>query len=110
MSGHRVDVIELLPATFRTAEAIVDNPGIWILHCHVVDHQIAGMGVFYRITNPNDPPSLNLAGFQTSKIDMSAPPALRPGRAEAATAAAVNKSSSVSLALLLLIVLSAFIL
>lgn len=33
--GHRSDVIELLPATFRTVEMEVDNEGTWMVHCHV---------------------------------------------------------------------------
>jgi hephaestin len=27
-----------------------DAPGIWMLHCHVDDHMMAGMGVLYRVT------------------------------------------------------------
>lgn len=41
--GMRVDVIELLPATMRTLDMVPDSPGIWLYHCHVDDHIIAGM-------------------------------------------------------------------
>ncbi|KAI9219137.1 Cupredoxin, partial [Blastocladiella britannica] len=41
--GHRRDVIEALPATFRVADARVDAPGRWMMHCHVNDHFKGGM-------------------------------------------------------------------
>ncbi|KXS22220.1 Cupredoxin, partial [Gonapodya prolifera JEL478] len=34
-SGHRRDVVELLPATFRTVDMTANNPGTWLIHCHV---------------------------------------------------------------------------
>ncbi|KAI9223486.1 Cupredoxin [Blastocladiella britannica] len=50
--GHRRDVIEALPATFRVADAKLDNPGAWMIHCHVHDHFMAGMVAIFNITNP----------------------------------------------------------
>jgi hephaestin len=44
-----VDVIELAPATARVADMIVDNPGTWLLHCHVADHMMAGMYATYVV-------------------------------------------------------------
>lgn len=47
--GHRVDVLELLPATMRTLDMTVDNPGNWLLHCHVNDHAVAGMQAYFQV-------------------------------------------------------------
>jgi FtsP/CotA-like multicopper oxidase with cupredoxin domain len=41
--GRRTDVIELLPGSMVTADMRADNPGTWMLHCHVADHFYAGM-------------------------------------------------------------------
>jgi hypothetical protein len=36
--GHRTDVVNLFPATFLTAEMIVENSGKWMITCQVSDH------------------------------------------------------------------------
>lgn len=36
--GHRADVVNLFPATFVTAEMVVENVGKWLLTCHVNQH------------------------------------------------------------------------
>ena len=41
--GETTDVIELLPASMRTVDMWPDNPGRWLLHCHVADHMTGGM-------------------------------------------------------------------
>jgi len=43
------DVIELAPATTRVADMVADNPGTWLLHCHVADHMMAGMYATYTV-------------------------------------------------------------
>src|SRR6185503_19269049 len=45
---RRTDVVELLPATMKTADMIADNPGSWLFHCHVAEHMLEGM--FARMT------------------------------------------------------------
>lgn len=45
------DVIELAPASARVADMVVDNPGTWLVHCHIADHMMAGMYATY-IVNP----------------------------------------------------------
>ncbi|KAL4647111.1 hephaestin-like protein 1 [Arapaima gigas] len=40
---HRADVYDLFPGTFQTVELVAENPGRWLLHCHVTDHIHAGM-------------------------------------------------------------------
>lgn len=47
--ARRTDVVELLPATMVTADMRADNPGEWMLHCHVADHIDAGMMTTYQI-------------------------------------------------------------
>ena len=49
MSGNRVDVIELLPASMKVVDLTLDNPGIWMFHCHVDDHITAGMTSLYTV-------------------------------------------------------------
>ena len=45
---RRTDVVELLPASMKTADMLADNPGSWLFHCHVADHMAEGM--FARVT------------------------------------------------------------
>ncbi|XP_051482285.1 ceruloplasmin [Apus apus] len=52
---YRADVFDLFPGTFQTVEMTPQNPGIWLLHCHVTDHIHAGMEATYTVlpkTNP----------------------------------------------------------
>jgi FtsP/CotA-like multicopper oxidase with cupredoxin domain len=41
--GMRTDVATLMPASMVTADSVPDDPGIWLFHCHVNDHILAGM-------------------------------------------------------------------
>ena len=42
--GRRtVDVVSLLPGETKIADMSADNPGTWLLHCHVSDHMMEGM-------------------------------------------------------------------
>ena len=45
---RRTDVVELLPATMKVADMTADNPGSWLMHCHVSEHMQEGM--FARVT------------------------------------------------------------
>ena len=49
VAGQRTDVVNLLPATMVTADMRPDDPGIWLLHCHVDDHMMAGMSTRYQV-------------------------------------------------------------
>ena len=40
---RRTDVVELLPASMKVADMVADNPGTWLLHCHVAEHMMEGM-------------------------------------------------------------------
>jgi FtsP/CotA-like multicopper oxidase with cupredoxin domain len=48
-NGTRKDVINLFPATFTQADMTPDQAGIWLFHCHVTDHMMAGMMSRYRV-------------------------------------------------------------
>ncbi|KAJ1533094.1 hypothetical protein HK096_005678, partial [Nowakowskiella sp. JEL0078] len=40
-NGHRTDVVELFPASFKTitmGKGDIVSPGSWLIHCHVADH------------------------------------------------------------------------
>nr|XP_015196687.1 PREDICTED: hephaestin-like protein 1 [Lepisosteus oculatus] len=47
--SHRGDVYDLFPGTFQTVELLADNPGTWLLHCHVINHIHAGMETTFTI-------------------------------------------------------------
>ncbi len=49
VGGMRVNVVDLLPATMVMADMVPDNPGIWLFHCHVNDHLLAGMSALYTV-------------------------------------------------------------
>jgi FtsP/CotA-like multicopper oxidase with cupredoxin domain len=48
-NGHRVDVLNLGPAQSLTADMVPDDPGIWLVHCHLSDHMEAGMSARYQV-------------------------------------------------------------
>ncbi|MEO5712285.1 MAG: multicopper oxidase domain-containing protein [Luteolibacter sp.] len=47
--GHRTDVVELMPGTMKSADMLADNPGEWMIHCHVGDHMMEGMYANFSI-------------------------------------------------------------
>jgi hypothetical protein len=47
--GQRVDTVDLIPGMTQTVDFQADNPGTWMLHCHVDDHIIAGMSAVFTI-------------------------------------------------------------
>jgi len=49
IGGHRVDVVNLLPASTAVADMVPDDPGVWMFHCHVNDHISAGMTGRYEV-------------------------------------------------------------
>jgi Multicopper oxidase len=46
---RNTDVIELLPGSMVAVEMNANNPGSWMLHCHVSDHMESGMMAIYTI-------------------------------------------------------------
>lgn len=52
--GRRVvDVVSLLPGETKVADQLADNPGTWLLHCHVSDHMMEGMFTNF-VVRPKD--------------------------------------------------------
>jgi FtsP/CotA-like multicopper oxidase with cupredoxin domain len=49
IGGMRTDMTQLLPGGMMTADMVPDNVGIWLLHCHVNDHILAGMLTRYEV-------------------------------------------------------------
>ncbi|EWY79732.1 hypothetical protein FOYG_17127 [Fusarium oxysporum NRRL 32931] len=45
---QRVDVINVLPAQTKSLTMIVDNPGMWVHHCQVLNHRDMGMVAKYQ--------------------------------------------------------------
>ena len=48
--GQRTDVVAINPAQMVTADMVPDDPGTWLVHCHVSDHMDAGMMARYQVT------------------------------------------------------------
>ena len=49
VGGMRTDVVSLLPMTMTIADMVPDDPGVWLFHCHVNDHILAGMQAKYTV-------------------------------------------------------------
>jgi FtsP/CotA-like multicopper oxidase with cupredoxin domain len=50
LNGQRTDVISVVSAQMVTADMVPENPGIWLYHCHISDHMLAGMDARYEVT------------------------------------------------------------
>ena len=50
VSGQRTDVVAVTSAQMVTANMVPDAPGIWLYHCHISDHMLAGMSARYDVT------------------------------------------------------------
>lgn len=48
------DTVLLAPRDVVDVAFVADNPGDWMLHCHVTDHQVAGMMAILRIADDAD--------------------------------------------------------
>lgn len=49
VAGERTDVLNIAPAQMITADMVPDMPGIWLYHCHISDHMLAGMVARYEV-------------------------------------------------------------
>jgi len=48
--GHmRTDMVMLNPMTSTVADMVPDNPGIWLLHCHMPGHASSGMRARFEV-------------------------------------------------------------
>lgn len=48
--GHPTDTILLQPDEIADLALVADNPGEWMLHCHIIEHQKTGMSSYLRVT------------------------------------------------------------
>ena len=51
VNGQRTDVLAVTSAQMITADMVPDAPGIWLYHCHISDHMLAGMMARYQVTD-----------------------------------------------------------
>jgi len=49
VGGQRTDVLSVVSAQMVTADMTPDAPGIWLYHCHISDHMLAGMVGRYQV-------------------------------------------------------------
>ncbi|MDC3957488.1 multicopper oxidase domain-containing protein [Polyangium jinanense] len=49
-SGQLTDNVQLGPGMYTTFEFMEDNPGTWLVHCHVGEHMEGGMIADYVVT------------------------------------------------------------
>jgi FtsP/CotA-like multicopper oxidase with cupredoxin domain len=49
MPPHWADTVLLGPNDRIEVAFVADNPGDWMLHCHIIEHQETGMMAFYRV-------------------------------------------------------------
>jgi manganese oxidase len=49
VAGQRTDVISIVSAQMVTVDMVPENPGIWLFHCHISDHMLAGMVARYEV-------------------------------------------------------------
>lgn len=49
VAGQRTDVLAITSAQMMTADMVPDAPGIWLYHCHISDHMLAGMVARYEV-------------------------------------------------------------
>jgi FtsP/CotA-like multicopper oxidase with cupredoxin domain len=47
--AHYTDTVLLLPGEEADVAFVADNPGDWMLHCHVIEHQETGMMGYLRV-------------------------------------------------------------
>jgi FtsP/CotA-like multicopper oxidase with cupredoxin domain len=60
---RQTDVIELLPATMKVADMLADNPGNWLLECHVANHMAEGMFAQFTVLPKGSKPPLEAPFF-----------------------------------------------
>jgi FtsP/CotA-like multicopper oxidase with cupredoxin domain len=49
VGGQRTDVLSVVSAQMITADMVPDAVGVWLYHCHISDHMLAGMMARYQV-------------------------------------------------------------
>jgi FtsP/CotA-like multicopper oxidase with cupredoxin domain len=57
VAGQRTDVLLVTSAQMITADMVPDAAGIWLYHCHISDHMLAGMVGRYEVKNRSTTPN-----------------------------------------------------
>ncbi len=47
---HHADTLLLLPQERAEVAFVADNPGDWMFHCHIIEHQESGMMGYFRVS------------------------------------------------------------
>ena len=47
---HHADTMLLLPDETVEVAFVADNPGLWMFHCHIIEHQETGMMGYLKVT------------------------------------------------------------
>ena len=47
---HHTDTLLLLPQEQAEVAFVADNPGDWMFHCHIIEHQESGMMGYFRVS------------------------------------------------------------
>ncbi|XP_073980243.1 uncharacterized protein [Rhodnius prolixus] len=58
------DVVSVAPGGYAIIRFLADNPGFWLMHCHLLFHQETGMAVVFQVGEPSDLPPIP-KGFPT---------------------------------------------
>jgi len=46
---HKADTVALLPRERIEVAFVADNPGLWMFHCHILEHQETGMMGYLKV-------------------------------------------------------------
>jgi FtsP/CotA-like multicopper oxidase with cupredoxin domain len=47
---HRADTVLVMPNERVKVGFVADNPGNWMIHCHIIEHQETGMMGWFRVS------------------------------------------------------------
>lgn len=99
---RRTDNVELLPASMKVADMLADNPGSWLMHCHVSEHMTEGM--FARVTvhpkgaaGANRAPESRFFGMGQQSLTIRRAEASIPAGAQSAQAGQIKIQGSVTI-------------
>jgi hephaestin len=59
-NGHMVDQVVVVASSTYVLDAVTDNPGTWLFHCHLTDHIHGGMMALFNIDGTA--PAMHLNG------------------------------------------------
>jgi manganese oxidase len=63
VAGQRTDVVVVTSAQMVTVDMVPDMAGIWLYHCHISDHMLAGMVARYEV-KPRQAGSPRQTGYE----------------------------------------------